>query len=207
MVVAVTFGLCAAIALWAFEFGKDLAGLDRHDKAELASLRVEVAQLRQEREKALSVANTAESLLKSESVARERLALELRQAEADNLDLKADLGFFRRLLPTSAADGLSIRALQAEPKSPGKLRYQLLVMQNGKNVTDFVGRYEVVLVGTLGGRPWHYSSPNDVRTLQLRQYLRVEGLIDHPVQAVVKTVEVRVSDQNGKVVASRSVNA
>ena len=206
-VVALTFGFCAAIAMWAFEFGKGIAGLDGQDKAELASLRIEVVRLRQESDKAQSVANTAESLLKAETVARDRLSQEIRQAEAENLDLRADLGFFRRLLPMAATEGLSIRALQAEQRAPGKLRYQMLVMQNGKSIGDFVGRYEVVLGGTLEGKPWHQTAASAANSLQLRQYLRVEGVIEHPVQAVVKTVEVKVSDQKGKVVASQSVNA
>jgi hypothetical protein len=206
-VVALTFGFSAAIAMWAFEFGKGIAGLDGRDKAELASLRIEVARLRLESEKAQSVANTAESLLKAETVARDRLSQEIRQAEAQNLDLKADLGFFRRLLPTASAEGLSIRALQAELKSPGKLRFQMLVMQNGKSTGDFVGRYEIVLGGTLEGKPWNQTTASAASSLQLRQYLRVEGVIEHPALAVVKTVEVKVSDQKGKVVASQSVNA
>ena len=35
---AIVFGFCAAIALWAFEFGKDIAGLERGAKEELADL-------------------------------------------------------------------------------------------------------------------------------------------------------------------------
>ena len=46
------FGFSAAIALWAFEFGKDIAGLDRDAKEELTRLRVEVQQLREQRDKA-----------------------------------------------------------------------------------------------------------------------------------------------------------
>ena len=38
---AVALGFSAAIALWAFEFGKDIAGLDRGSKEELARLRAE----------------------------------------------------------------------------------------------------------------------------------------------------------------------
>jgi hypothetical protein len=38
-VVALVFGFSAALALWAFEFGKDIAGLDRGSKEELAQLR------------------------------------------------------------------------------------------------------------------------------------------------------------------------
>ena len=65
IVFALMLGFSAAIGLWAFEFGKDIAGLDRNAKAELAELRIEVAKLRSEREGAQSIANTAESLLLS----------------------------------------------------------------------------------------------------------------------------------------------
>jgi hypothetical protein len=41
--------------------------------------------------------------------------------------------------------------------------------------------------------------------LQLKQYARVEGVIDHPPQAVVKAVSVRVTDLNGTVRASLTV--
>src|SRR5438128_12680812 len=97
--VALVFGFSAAIAMWAFEFGKDIAGLDRDAKAELAKLRIEVAQLQAERERNLSIANTADSLLKSEKASQERLAQQIKQIEADKLSLKANLGFFERLLP------------------------------------------------------------------------------------------------------------
>ena len=66
---ALMLGFSAAIALWAFETGKDLAGLDRSAKAELARLREEQSLLREERDKAQAVANTAESLLKTEKAA------------------------------------------------------------------------------------------------------------------------------------------
>ncbi|MEO7853114.1 MAG: DUF6776 family protein [Rubrivivax sp.] len=207
VVAAITLGFCAAIALWAFEFGKDIAGVGKQQQAELSGLRIEVAQLREEREKAQSMANTADSLLKSETVARERLSQALRQVEAENLDLKADLGFFKRVLPTSGNQALSIRSLQADLKTPGKLRYQMLVMQNGKSASSFVGHYQVVLGGTLEGQPWQLMSTDADNVLQVRQVLRVEGTVEHPEQAVVKTVEVRVSDQKGNVVATQSIDA
>jgi hypothetical protein len=202
--VALMLGFSAALALWAFEVGKDIAGLDTEAKNELARLRVEVAQLRDEREQVQSVANTAQSLLKAETVARDRLGERLHEVEAENLDLKADLGFFQRLIPASGNDALMVRALQAELKAPGKTRYQLLVMQNGKLASEFVGHYQVVLGGTLDGKPW--SNPaGEPRPLRLRQYARVEGIIEHPARAVVKTVQARVSDSTGQVVASLSI--
>ena len=65
VVLAVVFGFCAAIGLWAFEFGKDIAGLDRNTKddlhkarSELVELQALVATLKQERDKAQAVADT-----------------------------------------------------------------------------------------------------------------------------------------------------
>lgn len=203
--VALMFGFSAALALWAFEFGKSIAGLDRGATEELRGLRVEVAQLRGEREKAISIANTAESLLKTEKAVQDKLALQLKQAEADNMALKSDLGFFERLLPAGASDGLTIRGLQVEPQSPGHVRFQLLVMQSGRAAPEFKGRYEITLAGLLDGKPWTYAAPAGAQPLQMKQYLRVEGMLDPPPQLVVKSASVRVMDLNGALKASLTV--
>lgn len=205
-VAALALGFSGALAMWAFETGKNIAGLDRDAKEELSRLRVEVSQLRDEREKALSIANTADSLLKTERTAQEKLAQQLKLTEAENLALKNDLGFFERLLPSAAGDSvLSIRGLQAETVRPGQLRYQLLLMQTGKSRPEFSGRYEISLSGTLEGRPWTLVPPEGTQPLQVKQYRRVEGLIDHPPQAVIKMVTVKVTDTRGAVLATHSV--
>lgn len=204
VVLAIAFGFSASLALWAFEFGKEIAGLERTSKEELAQLRSELETLRSERERAQSIANTADSLLKTERVTQERLGQQLRQSEAEILALKADLGFFERLLPT-AGDGLAVRALQAEPIQPGQLRYQLLVMQSGRSPAEFKGRYEFQLAGTLDGKPWTFTPQPAQRALALKQYARVEGMLDHPDAAVVKSVQVRVLDGSGGVRASQTV--
>src|SRR3954463_5686998 len=180
--VAVMFGFSAAIALWAFEFGKDLAGLDKDAKLELARLREEQAELRSDRDKAQSVANTAESLLKTEKAAEERLAAQLRQSEVDKLALKADLGFFQQLIPQGGGipEGLAVRGFKVEVAAPGHVRYQLLVMQGGRNAVQFNGRYELTLSGTLDGQPWTSPPSASVQPLQVKQYARVEGMLDCP---------------------------
>ena len=204
-VVALMFGFSAALGLWAFEFGKDIAGFDGDAKAELAKLRAEVEQLRGEREKALSVANIAESLLKTEKAAQDKLAQSVKTVEAENMALKSDLGFFERLLPAGGNEGLTIRGLQAEEKSPGQLRFQMLVMQAGKSPPEFAGRYEVTLTGLLDAKPWSLAQPGGPKPLQLKQYLRVEGMIDHPSGAVVKAVTVRVLGKNGESRATQTL--
>lgn len=203
-VLALAFGFSAALALWAFEFGKDIAGLERGAKDELVQLRAEVQRLRDDRERSQSVANTADSLLKTERVTQDKLTQQLRQAEAEVLALKADLGFFERLLPAAGAS-LAVRGLQAESVQPGQLRYQLLVMQSGKAPTEFKGRYELQVTGTLDSKPWTLALPAGPQPISLRQYARVEGRLDYPAGAVVKTVQVRVTDNNGGLRASQTV--
>lgn len=205
-VAALALGFSAAIALWAFEFGKDIAGLDRGSKEELAQLRVEVADLRAEREKALAIASSVDSLLKTERAAQDKLAQQLKQVEAENLALKNDLGFFERLLPAGAGDsGLNVRGLQAEDAGNGQLRYQLLLMQSGKARGELNGRLEVSLGGTLDGKPWSQPEPGGPKPLQLRQYRRIEGVIEHPPQAQVRTVTVKVTDGRGSVLATHTL--
>lgn len=201
--VALMFGFSGASALWAYEFGQTVAGVEHEDAGELARLRVEVALLRTEREKVRAMASSAESLVKAEQAAQERLAQQIRQIEAENLALKADLGFFEQLLPTAGDARLNVRSLHAERQTPGQLRYQILLMQPGRQ--GFSGNYEVELAGTLDGRPWTVTLPDGARRLQFRQFGRVEGVFDHPPEAVVESVQVRVMDHSGGVRATQSV--
>jgi hypothetical protein len=204
LVVALMFGFSAALALWAFEFGKDIAGLDRDAKEELTRLRAEVTQLRVDHASAQSVANTAESLLKAERVTQERLAQQVRQLEGERQSLQADLGFFENLMPLGSAD-LQVRGLQAKTQAPGQLRYQMLVMQPAKGAADFSGRYDLMLVGALDGRPWSQPMPGGAKPLHFKQYTRVEGSIEHPSDVVLKTIQARVMDNKGAVRATQTL--
>jgi hypothetical protein len=203
--LALLLGFSAALSLWAFEVGKGLAGLDTGAKVELERLRAEVEELSDERNRAQSIANAAESLLKAEKTSQEQLTQQLKQLQADNLALKADLGFFERLLPPSAT-GPDVRALDVQPVAPGQLQFQMLIMAAGKQTSESTVRYEFQLGGTLDGKPWTLIPSGVVKSLRLKQSARVEGIIDHPPQAVVKTVQVRLFDIGGAVRASRTIN-
>lgn len=198
-VAALALGLCAALALWAFEFGKGLAGIDGRTPGELQQLRAEFDQLKAERDRATSVANTAESLLRAERTTREQLAQQLKAVEAENLRLKGDLGFFERLLPASGGEDIAIRALQVEPREEGGLRVQMLLMRPGRQDADFTGRYAVTLSGTLNGRPWSEEVDVGRAAVRLRQYARLEQVVVPAVGAVVKAVQVRIFDDKGTV--------
>lgn len=189
---AIVLGFCAAIALWAFEFGKGLAGLDTGAREELVRLRQEVLRLREERDKAQSVVNTSGSLLTAEKAAQDRLMAQLRQLEVENRALRDDLGFFEKLLPAGGAEGIAIRGLQADVLAGGQVKWQVLVIQPVKNAPEFNGKLEVTFAGLQNGKPWSMALPGGALALQMRQYRRMEGVIELPVQAVVKTVSAKV---------------
>jgi hypothetical protein len=189
--IALVLGFCAAIGLWAFEFGKDIAGVDKITDEEVRQLRAEVARLRQQREQAQSASNTSGSLLTVEKATQERLAAQSRALEAENRRMRDDLAFFEHLLPAGGA-GISIRALQAEVLDGSQLKWQVLVMQPAKHAPEFRGKLEIGLTGTLDGQPWSMNLPGGAQQLQFRQYRRAEGAIDLPASAVVKNVTAKV---------------
>ncbi len=189
---AVMLGFSAAIALWAFEFGKGIAGLDTNAKEELSLLRQEAANLRSDRDKAQSVANTSQSLLTTEKAAQEKMLSQIKQLELENRSLRDDLGFFEKLLPASSTEVATIRSLQAEVLSAAQLKWQVLVIQPVKDAPTFNGKLELTVSGTQAGKPWTMTLPGGPQVLQFKQYRRIEGVLDLPPQAVVKVVTAKV---------------
>lgn len=188
---AVMLGLCGALALWAFEFGKDIAGLDRNAREELERLRQEVVTLRADLAALSSEDHTAQSRLTTERSLQEQLRMQIRQLEADNQALRNDLGFFERLIP-AGGDALAIRGLQAERLSATQWRWQVLMIQAARNAPDFKGALEISFTGTLAGRPWSAKHAPAPQPVLVKGYLRQEGVVDLPAQAVVKTVTAKL---------------
>ena len=113
--LALMLGFSAALALWAFEFGRSIAGLDAGSREELKHLRAEVQRLQDESQRHQALVDTSGSLLLAERTALEQLTARLRQAEAENRSLREDLGLFEKLIPASTdTNGVAIRGLQAE---------------------------------------------------------------------------------------------
>lgn len=192
-VVAIVLGFCGAIGLWAFELGKGIAGLDSGAKEELLRLRADMAKLREERDQAQSILNTSGSLMTAERAAQVRLAAQIKTLEAENRALRDDLGFFEKLIPATGSEGVAIRGLQAEVLPAGnQLKWQVLVIQPVKNAPEFKGRLELSISGTVAGKPWVAQLPEGPAPLQFRQYRRVEGMVDLPPGAVVKSVSAKV---------------
>jgi hypothetical protein len=199
IVLATVFGFCAAIALWAFEFGKDIAGLDRGTKAELQQARAALVVLRQEiaalqttRDQAQSVANTADTLLLAEKASFEKLAVLNKQLEATNRSLRDDLVFFEQLIPAVGGGSLAIRSLQAERLNDGELKWQVLLVQAVRDPPEFDGQLVLSFAGFRNGKPWMATLPTGSQAIKFKQYGRIEGIFELPAQVVVKSVTAKV---------------
>lgn len=192
--LAIMAGFCAVIALWAFDFGREIAGLDGGAREEWVRLRTELAKVQIERDKAQSIANTAETLLTAEKAAQSGLLVRIRQMESENRVLRDDLGFFERLIPAATAQGIAIRGLQAEMLDARQIKWQVMVMQAQKNAPEFNGNLALSFTGLLDGKPWSAGLPQGPQSLKLRQYGRMEGVMVLPPNVQVQTVSASVMD-------------
>jgi len=199
VVLALLLGFCAAIALWAFDFGKEIAGLDhgareelQRVRTELDSLRAELVKVRDERDQAQSIANTAGTLVTTERAAQEKLAEQVKQLEAESRALHDDLGFFEKLIPAGATDGVAIRGLQAEVQNGNVLRWQVLVIQANRNASEFDALMELTFTGTINGRSWSATLPGGAQRVTVKQYGRLEGVFEVPAQVQVKGMTARL---------------
>jgi hypothetical protein len=198
---AIVLGFCASISLWAFEFGKEIAGLDKGVKQELekshqlnAALEAEVLQMKRERDQAQSISNTAGTVMTSERATQEKLVEQIKLLTADNQGLKDDLGFFEKLIPSTGTEQISIRGLQAEFRSHREIKWQVLVIQAAKNSPEFSGRLEVSLTGLQNGKPWSGLAPSGPQAIKIKQYGRFDGIYEIPNQVVVKEITIKVLD-------------
>jgi uncharacterized FlaG/YvyC family protein len=203
VLAALVLGFCAAIALWAFEFGKDLAGIDQGEKEQLAAIKIEASKLREERDKAQSIANVSGISMVTERATQEKLMQKVKQLESENQTLRDDLGFFERLIPSTTTEALAIRGLQAEVLPSNQLKWQVLVVQSAKNPNEFKGKLDVTISGTLSGKPWMANLANGAMAIEVKQYRRIDGLIELPAQVQIKSVVVKVMDNS----ASSTVRA
>lgn len=211
IIAAIVLGFCAAIALWAFEFGRDIAGLDHGTKQELQRLQGEVVSMRaeldkaqEERDKAQSIANTAGTLVTAGKASEDKLYEQVKQLQAENQSLRDDLGFFEKLIPSSGAGGVAIRGLQADVQNDKDLKWQVLVMQADKKANAFSGRLALTFNGLQNGKPWTATPAGGPQAFNIQQYGRLEGVFEVPPQVVVKTVVAKVMDGN-TVLATQSL--
>lgn len=211
--IAVVLGLAGAIAMWTYDMGRGLAGVTSDDiRDKLGQYKEQLEKLSAERDQFSTTVNAAESQLNIELATKKQLASQVKALESENVKLKEDLAFFESLLPNATGGhGVAIRRLKVDLIAPNQLRYRLLVMQGGKGDREFVGNLQLTMSTVQADKsamivfPEGNSSEPDKFKLAFKHYQRMEGVINLPDGASIKTVQARVLEK-GQIRAQQSVN-
>ncbi|MET3106955.1 putative phage infection (PIP) family protein YhgE [Oxalobacteraceae bacterium GrIS 2.11] len=211
LVVFIFIAVLASFSYFTYQLGGTISGV-APAKEQLSQLKEQVEKLDSEREKLSSTANSADSELNIERSTQKQLASQVQALTAENNKLKEDLAFFENLIPASGGlEGIRIGAFKADASNRTQIQYRLLVMQGGKNVQDFVGELQFLMTVIEGGKTVTLTLP-DIKTdnsgklkLSFKYYQRLEGTLNIPEGAVIKTLQARILDK-GQLRTFQSIN-
>ena len=74
------------------------------------------------------------------------------------------------------------------------LKWQVLVIQSGKNPAEFNGHLELSFSGVLNGKSWTAALSGEAPAIRVRQYGRIGGEFEVPAQVQIKSVSAKVMD-------------
>ncbi len=199
--------LGAGLAIWGWQTVFGNAKQERATLvADLESTRAELLKESSERKRLAAIVNAASSNLKVEQSTVGQLTEQVKNLEGENAKLKADLSYLERLLPSGGhGDMISIRSLEIAPDTvPGQMHYRALVIQGGREEKSFVGQLQIVMNLLVDGKPQTVVLPDpkagdakvpDNLKLNFTRFLKVDGRVEIPVGAVLKSFQLRVLER------------
>jgi len=156
-----------------------------------------------ERQRLAGLLSAADSRLKVEQTAVERLTAQLRTLEVENARLKADLAYLESLLPAGESEGvIAIRRFEVETDAqPGRMRYRALLMQGGRAAGEFEGALQLLVTLESEGQRTVVTVPDTAdgeaeAKVSFRRHQRIEGSFEVPDGATVRSVQLRVLEGN-----------
>ncbi len=199
----IAMGIAAAIAWVIVDNSYRITGFSREEaKAQIDTLSVENAKLKQSYEATKSALNERESKLKIEAASMAELTKNLTQLQDENASLKEDLGFLRNVMSSgSVPDGFAIQNFKVEADAlPNEFRYRLLVTQGGQRKQDFKGKIQIIAkvqqTGLAAQTVLSFPSDTEIRassgTIEFRFYQKIDGRFRIPEGGQLKSVQVRV---------------
>ena len=210
--------LAVAVAGWMYDAGRRFAGFNRSElQDELSSARERLLKLEAENKELGAQAHAGEAKVQIERTAQQQLASQVKVLEEENARLKEDVGFFENLMPAEARDpGLSINRFRVDPDVlSGHFRYRLLLLQNGKRVSEFQGSLQLILTLHNGTKDVILTLPGDgsadakadlkAYRITFRYFQRIEGMFQVPAGNSLKSVQVRILE-NGVAKATQTFN-
>ncbi len=192
-------GAALAITVWQLRAG-DLANRNAELELETAELRAASATLRSEYERVSAIANAADAKITVERTAAEQLAEQVKNTEAENARLRADLAYLESLLPASGRDQpVAIRRLRVESDgAPNRFRYQALLTRGTTSKGEFSGTLALTVRATLAGKPLTIEIPTgavdqrEAMKVSFTRYQRIDGRFELPTGAVLRNVQMRL---------------
>lgn len=166
---------------------------------EVEQLRQQLLAQREELNALRSTAGTGQNAASIERASQQQLLGKIRALEAQNVALKEDILLFERLIPAVGEGGaIRIENFRVVQESSGRYRYRLLfAYQSDKQAPDFRGHFQLVVDYVSSGQKGRLllpdgREPNAEYRLELKHFLRREGVFELPGGATMKGAEVRV---------------
>ena len=191
----------------AYDFGRKFAGFDQSE-ADRETQRLMATNEKLEQEVAQLSGNLAqaERQMQIERATYTDLVKQVKALNDENATLKEDLAFFQTLMPSGGKEGgVAVNRFMVQNDAlPGEFRYRLLLTQTGQRSKDFQGRLQFVVNLQQDGKKSVMTLPaeddKDARGFKLnfRFYQRVEGTFRVTPGTVVKGMQVRVLEGDGK---------
>jgi len=189
--------------IWgAFVYGQNTAGHDRVAASEQADeLDNQIDDLLSQNEE-LQRQNTR--LSRDMGIDRDaggQVEKELAKAQAQILDMKEELTFYRSIVqPDKTARTVKIKKIGLEPDGSRQFKYKMSLVQDGRNESPVRGTVEFYLEGSRGGEQvemleWPAISVEKVEKQQkfgFKYFQNFEGTIKLPDKFVPSSIHVKV---------------
>lgn len=177
--------------------------MQRNESGEMGREVQTLRQLLQEHDEELGMlratAGTRQNAVSIERATQQQLLARIQNLERENGVLKEDILLFERLIPVVGEDAaVRIENFRVMHDGGGRYRYRiLLAFQPDRQSPEFRGRLQLAVSFMLAGKEQQVLLP-DKRVvageyqLELKHFLRREGVFELPLGAQVKAVEARV---------------
>ena len=193
--------LAAALVVWAYDSGLQMAGFHREQaEEELSRLREQVNYLRGENAKLSTQVVADERQMQMERATNQEMAKQLKALNEEKAHLNEDLAFYQDLTQSgSRAEKLSINRLKVERDTlPGEYHCSMLLVDSGQRVKAFKGNLQLVANVLHNGEKsvlvFPQESSPDAASYQLnfKYYQRVERSFQLPPDTSLESLQVRV---------------
>ena len=166
---------------------------------EVEILREQFQEQREELISLRSTAGTGQNAVSIERAAQQQLLAKLEGLERENAALKEDILLFERLIPVIGEDAVvRVENFRVIREAGARYRYRLLLaFQPAKQSPEFRGRLQIAVSFVLAGKEQQLLFPDKKAAigeyqLELKHFLRREGVFELPPGAELKAVEARV---------------